>query len=175
MKTTAKFSELKRIIAFTALLPLLQVSYSQDIALNEEIQEITIRQIENNTLVDFKAIYNTGNIYLQWLVKNETEDGLFIIERSPAGKNFEAIGYKHGIGVPVSSPILYCSTDTQPLQDDTCCYRLVKSYADGRYYYSDVIKLVSPPQAIDIHPEKTQKESLDTPVIAKEERLKQSQ
>ena len=118
-------------------------SYSQDLALNEETWNITPREIENTTLVDFKAIYNTGAVYLKWRVSNETEDGLFIIERSSDTKNFKTIKFKHGIGVPICFRLLYCSIDESPLQG-TNYYRLVKTYQDGRCYYSNVVKLVTP-------------------------------
>lgn len=158
MKTISKIK--KRIIGFMTILPLVQASWSQDLPFNEEAWEITPVEIASATLVDFKAIYNTGSVYLKWLVKNEKEDGLFIIERSGSGKNFEAIAYKQGIGVPLSCPILYCSIDKSPLQD-TSYYRLVKTLQDGRFYCSEAIMLVSPPQAGDDNPVRAQKSIMD--------------
>ena len=149
-----QFLKLKHIVAFITLFSLMHfilASYSQDIALNEEGWDITPREIENTTLVDFKAIYNTGNVYLKWRVKNETEDGLFIIERSSDTKNFKTITFKQGIGVPICLPLLYCSIDERPLQG-TNYYRLVKTYQDGRYYYSNVVKLVTPQKTRDFFP-----------------------
>jgi len=150
-----QFLKLKYIVAFITLLSLghfTLASYSQDLALNEEAWDITPKEIENTTLVSFKAIYNTGNVYLKWRVKNETEDGLFIIERSSDTKNFKTIKFKQGIGVPICLPLLYCSIDERPLQG-TNYYRLVKTYQDGRYYHSNVIKLVTPMIIRDYLPE----------------------
>lgn len=71
-------------------------SYSQLSPLNEEAWEIPWK-IENTTLVDFSVVFNSGNAWLKWLVQNETEDGLFIIERSSDNTNFEIIAFKQRI------------------------------------------------------------------------------
>ena len=154
LQLSKHYLKLKHIVAFIILLSLMQftpASYSHDQALNEEVLDITPREIENTTLIDFKAIYNTFYVFLKWRVENETEDGLFIIKRSSDTKNFKTIKFKQGIGVSISFPLLYCSIDEYPLEG-TNYYRLVKTYQDGRYYYSDVVKLVTPQKTRDHYP-----------------------
>ena len=164
LQLSKQYLKLKYIVAFITLLPLVYftpASYSQDLAMNEEAWVFTPREIENTTLIDFKVIYNTGNVYLKWRVKNEPEDGLFIIERSTDNNNFKTIQFKKGIGASICYPLLYCSTDEHPLQG-TSYYRLVKTYQDGRFYYSDVVTLVTPQKTIDFFPDMEQESIMNS-------------
>ena len=82
----------------------------------------------------FTAVYNTGKVYLNWLVKEETTDCVYIIERSPDGSRFEVIGVKEGIASPFE--LLYSFIDTKPLQG-IAYYRLKKLDTYGIASYSE--------------------------------------
>ena len=99
---------------------------------------VDLQDIGSSTLIEFKVRLINGKAYTQWQVKGEREDGLFIIERSTDGKEYEQVGFKQGVGVPIYTPILYCWIDENPISDDAQ-YRLAKVYEDGRYYYSEVV------------------------------------
>lgn len=103
-------------------------------------REIVLKDIGTSTLVEFGIVSNGGKVYTHWHVKGEKERGLFIVERSTNGKDYEQIGFKRGIGVFIENKILYCWTDEEPLAED-CWYRLLKVYEDGRYYYSDAVNI----------------------------------
>ena len=159
-----QYLKIKYIVAFIILMSFVHstlISYSQDLALNDEEWQIATREIKNTTLIDFKAIYNTGIVYLKWRVKDETEDGLFILERSTDKNNFKIIRFKQGIGASICYPLLYCSTDDNPLEG-TSYYRLVKTYQDGRFYYSEIIKLVSPQKTRDYFQEMEQESIMNS-------------
>src|SRR5687768_10957151 len=66
-------------------------------------------------LKSFSAQHNSGSVYLKWVVANQHCDGIYIVYRSAGGLEYELIGKKQGIGVPVSNDIAYYFKDTSPL------------------------------------------------------------
>jgi hypothetical protein len=105
-------------------------------------QTILLQKQEPITLISFKAKAVEGKVYLHWLVKNETESGLFIIERSKNNKDFERVGTKHGVGTLIKDPIAYYYTDHQPNLESY--YRIIKVYKSGKYYIGPGTKLEVP-------------------------------
>ena len=115
-----------------------------------------IKEIEKTTLIDFSAKFVEGKTYLKWIVETETEDGLFMVERSANNKDFDIIGLKRGIGVPISQPILYCATDKDPLPGISY-YRLIKAYkvgkrGDWRYWHREVLEMLDDTKGRQLQP-----------------------
>ena len=112
---------------------------NQEVAASgEKLDKINARvDIGASTLLQFGTVTTATKVYLNWHVKGEKENGLFMIERSTNGQDYEIIGAKKGIGIPIESKVLYCWVDDEALVED-CWYRLFKMYEDGRFYYSEV-------------------------------------
>ncbi|MFH1320772.1 MAG: hypothetical protein ABII90_08990 [Bacteroidota bacterium] len=87
-------------------------------------------------LVDHSAKYLEGNVYLKWRVKGQTDDCMYLIQRSDNGRDFNTVGYKAGIGSLPQLLILYCYIDKTPLQG-TSYYRLMRIGWDLAVTYSD--------------------------------------
>jgi uncharacterized delta-60 repeat protein len=87
-------------------------------------------------LLDFVAHKKEKMVGLQWSTTNETDALKFVIERSPDGRNYFAIGEVAAKG---NSSILtnYNFPDAQPLPVNL--YRLKIFNADGSYVYSKII------------------------------------
>ena len=62
----------------------------------------------------FTERYVEGKIYLHWDVAYQHVSGFYIIYRSTDGTNYEIVGYKKGIGVPVPIAIAYYFQDEHP-------------------------------------------------------------
>ncbi|MBI3500763.1 MAG: hypothetical protein HY063_03125 [Bacteroidetes bacterium] len=95
----------------------------------------------------FTATYNEGKVYLKWLVANQHADGTYIIFRSSDGKNFETIGTKNGIGVPISNDIAYYFTDENPCAK-TAYYKLLHIGSAPTYLLSEAINIATMPEEL---------------------------
>lgn len=73
-------------------------------------------------------VFNSGKVYLNWVAKENSEDCIYVIERSADGKEFEPVGLKEGIGSPLE--LLYSWVDTKPLQG-TSQYRIKQINNEG--------------------------------------------
>lgn len=84
-----------------------------------EVTKDTVAQIKS-----FTAKNVEGKTYLHWNVINQRADGTYVIYRSFDGENYEAIGLKDGIGVPIAEPIAYYYIDETPL-DGMSFYKVI--------------------------------------------------
>lgn len=91
-------------------------------------------------LTFFAGKYFEGKTWLHWEVKNQSCDGMYLIYRSADGKEWEIIGRKEGIGVPVEIPIAYYLQDEHP-HTGTNYYRLVHISKDKTYLVSEKISI----------------------------------
>lgn len=94
---------------------------------------ITVKENLPITVTNFTAVYNTGKVYLKWLVKGEVKDGYYLILRSTDGENFKVIGFTEGVGTSLAIEVLYCLQDTLPLQGSTY-YQLKYQQKDEIYH-----------------------------------------
>lgn len=62
------------------------------------------------------AVFNSGKVYLNWIVKANSSDCIYVIERSADGKEFEPVGIKEGIGSDME--LLYSWVDPTPAGGD---------------------------------------------------------
>lgn len=116
-----------------------KVSNSSSALLNNgELSEDSL-----NTFISFSPVYLDGKTYVRWLVKNDKKDGVFIVERSEDGSEFEALGFRDRVGTQLLVNLFYSYVDEDPLPG-TSHYRVMQVGADNTYKYSSVVKVVAP-------------------------------
>ena len=87
-----------------------------------------------------QIVYNTGKVYFNWVVKANSSDCLYVIERSFDGGEYEPVGLKEGIGSPLE--LLYSWVDTKPVFG-TAYYRIKQIDNDGKLVAEASPKMVS--------------------------------
>jgi hypothetical protein len=80
-------------------------------------------------LVKQQIVFNSGKVYFNWIVKQNSSDCIYVIERSADGKEFEPVGLKEGIGSPLE--LLYSWVDTKPI-NGTAFYKIKQVDNDGK-------------------------------------------
>jgi hypothetical protein len=95
---------------------------------------------DHNYIISFSPVFNDGKTYLRWLVQNDEKDGLYIVERSDNGIEFEALGFRERIGSTLCVNLFYSYVDEAPFQGSTY-YRIMQVSTDQTYKYSDVVKV----------------------------------
>lgn len=80
----------------------------------------------------------SGKNYLHWVVRNDSRDGIFVVERSEDGNEFKAIGFKNRIGTSVPSLSYYFQDESAK---GSVFYRILAIGEDGSYKYSDILKV----------------------------------
>jgi hypothetical protein len=73
------------------------------------------------------------------MVKNDRKDGLFVVERSEDGQEYEALGVKDRVGSQLDVNLFYSYVDEYPVQGYGH-YRILQVGQDNTYRYSDVVK-----------------------------------
>jgi hypothetical protein len=91
-------------------------------------------------IISFSPVFNAGKTYIRWLVQNDEKDGLFVVERSGDGIDFEAMGFKDRIGSPLCVNLFYSFIDEEPMPGQTW-YRIMAVGTDQSFYYSDVVRV----------------------------------
>ena len=77
---------------------------------------------------------------MRWLVSNDEKDGIFIVERSADGIEFEALGFKDRVGSPLCVNLFYSYVDEVPLTGQSY-YRIMSVGTDQTFTYSDVVRV----------------------------------
>ena len=85
-------------------------------------------------------VFNTGKVYINWVAKGNSNDCIYVIERSADGNEFEPVGLKEGIGS--SLELLYSWVDSKPLTG-TAQYRIKQIDNDGKLV-AEAKSVVSP-------------------------------
>lgn len=91
-------------------------------------------------LTSFKGVINADKTYLKWTVKNQHADGIYMIYSSDDGINYTNIGYKQGIGVPITNDISYYFID-QKSAPETHYYKLLFVSKNSTYLLSDKLTI----------------------------------
>jgi hypothetical protein len=99
-----------------------------------------LEQEKETPIVSFSPIYNNGKTFVRWLVQNDEKDGLFIVERSSDGTQFEALGFKDRVGSALCVNLFYSFIDEEPISGVNY-YRLMSVGTDQTYTYSDVVRV----------------------------------
>ncbi|MCB0820731.1 MAG: hypothetical protein KDC13_08915 [Bacteroidetes bacterium] len=127
------------MLSATANLSAQQVSNSSAALLNRG----DLKQDTANTFISFSPVHLDGKTYVRWLVKNDKKDGVFIVERSEEGTDFEALGFRDRVGTQLLVNLFYSYVDEEPLPGSSY-YRVMQVGADNTYRYSPVVKVVAP-------------------------------
>ena len=85
------------------------------------------------SLLDFKAIYGTNQVKIEWITASESNNDFFTVERSTDGKLFSQIAIIKGAGNS-NTVINYNSTDNKPIEG-IAYYRLKQTDFDGKFKY----------------------------------------
>lgn len=93
-----------------------------------------------NTFISFSPVHLDGKTYVRWLVKNDKKDGIFVVERSEDGTDFEALGFRDRVGTELLVNLFYSFVDEEPFSG-TSLYRVMQVGADNTYKYSAVVKV----------------------------------
>lgn len=91
------------------------------------------------TWLSFTGRYFNGSVDLNWSTSLEVNNEEYTIERSADGQNFTAIGNVPGVG-NTTSISRYSFKDTNPLSG-SAYYRIKQTDRDGKFSYSDVIRV----------------------------------
>jgi hypothetical protein len=100
------------------------------------------------TLLYFTGHYEDGQSKLTWETTSEDQVDRFVIERSEDGRQFNEIGTVKATGNS-SFRIKYDYTDSKPVVKNAW-YRLRMIDIDGKYKYSNVIRLVNEVRSITV-------------------------
>jgi len=127
-------------LTFTAMIFAAQQLSAQTV--NFVINDLEI-EVTKDTVAHIKSFtgkHYEGKTYLNWNVTDKHTDGTYVIYRSSDGKNYEVIGLKNGIGVPISSPIAYYFTDESPC-DGTSTYKIFHFGINNSFLVSDKVNV----------------------------------
>jgi len=94
-------------------------------------------------------VTKAGNA-LNWSTASELNNSYFEVQRSKAGKTWQAIGKVQGAGTTLEAQT-YAFVDDNPLPGANY-YRLKQVDVDGAFDYSDVIQLVAKTTSVQIFP-----------------------
>lgn len=103
-----------------------------------EAQELQRDSVDN--FLSFSPVFVEGKTYLRWLVENDKKDGVFIVERSEDGDQFEALGFKDRVGSLKEVNLFYSYVDEAP-PVGFAHYRIMQVGVDHTFNYSDVVRV----------------------------------
>jgi hypothetical protein len=103
-----------------------------------EAQPLVKDSIDN--FLSFSPVFVEGKTYLRWLVQNDRKDGVFIVERSANGTDFEALGFKDRVGTTKSVNLFYSWIDDAP-PAGFAHYRVMQVGVDHTFNYSDIVRV----------------------------------
>jgi len=90
-------------------------------------------------LITFNGTVENGAVVLNWATATETNNDYFTIEKSKDAINFETVAFAGGAGNS-NVLLLYSTIDNAPFQDISY-YRLKQTDFDGKYTYSNLVKV----------------------------------
>jgi hypothetical protein len=103
-----------------------------------EAEPLVKDSIDN--ILSFSPVFVEGKTYLRWLVQNDQKDGVFIVERSTNGTDFEALGFKDRVGTTKSVNLFYSWVDDSP-PVGYAHYRVMQVGIDHTFNFSDVVRV----------------------------------
>jgi len=141
---------MKRIYQLSFLIAILALATSQSLNAQSVSQSSStllnrgsLKADTLNTFISFSPVHLDGKTYVRWLVKNDKKDGVFIVERSEDGNEFEALGFRDRVGTQLLVNLFYSYVDEEPLAGENH-YRVMQVGADNSYRYSPVVKVTTP-------------------------------
>ena len=145
MKTRPIFLSISRL-QFIALIGIVlfsinvhaQTTQTFVVAAPSEAPALVKDDVDN--FISFSPVNVEGKVYLRWMVRNDRKDGVYIIERSNDGTNFESLGFKDRVGSDKNIKLFYSWIDVAPPTDEAH-YRIMQVGVDRTYTYSDVVRV----------------------------------
>jgi len=108
------------------------------VAASSEAPALIKDDVDN--FISFSPVNVEGKVYLRWMVRNDRKDGVYIVERSDDGTNFESLGFKDRVGSDKNIKLFYSWIDVAPPTDEAH-YRIMQVGVDRTYTYSDVVRV----------------------------------
>lgn len=139
------FNSYKSLVAAVAV----SLAFTLNSVESQAQQVFKVEPIENakalsrdsvNNFVSFNPLFVEGKTYLRWLVKNDRKDGVFIIERSDDGNQFEALGFKDRVATQADVNLFYSYIDENPPLEHAH-YRVMQVGVDQTYNYSATVRV----------------------------------
>lgn len=93
-----------------------------------------------DNFISFSPVNVEGKVYLRWMIRNDRKDGVYIVERSKDGTNFESLGFKDRVGSDKNIKLFYSWIDVAPPSEEAH-YRIMQVGVDRTYTYSDVVRV----------------------------------
>lgn len=135
---------MKKFIYFlAAMLFLLMHAQAQQVIVNTMANEGQVIPLKTDEQAKFKCFVGkqvADTAYLMWKVQDMCQSGTFIIYRSDNGREFNIVGTKKAIGVPVHNEIAYYIKDAYP-RDLRRFYRIVYLSESSQYLLSDMLMM----------------------------------
>lgn len=135
--STFRFLFLVETIVFLLLMGAAGSAMAQSPSNN--LQTLAAQQ-EKANIHNYATVYNSGKVFVSWTSRNEQEDCVYIVERSPDGQAFEAVGIKEGIGSDIE--LYYSWVDHTP-PAGFAFYRVKKITKEGSQLYSSVSSIIN--------------------------------
>ena len=85
------------------------------------------------TIRAFSIIHKAEKVYLNWKVKKEVSDCVYVIEKSEGNGQFKPLGVKEGFASPFT--LLYSFVDKTQAASNNVAYRLKKISSDNKVQY----------------------------------------
>jgi len=95
---------------------------------------------KQSPIISFSPVFNSGKTFVRWLVQNDEKDGIFIVERSADGVDYEALGFKDRVGSSLCVNLFYSYVDEAPTPGQSY-YRIMSVGTDQTYSYSDIVRV----------------------------------
>lgn len=108
------------------------------VAAPSEVPALVKDDVDN--FISFSPVNVEGKVYLRWMVRNDRKDGVYIIEGSNDGTNFESLGFKDRVGSDKNIKLFYSWIDVAPPTDEAH-YRIMQVGVDRTYTYSNVVRV----------------------------------
>ncbi len=135
-----RFLFLVESIVFILLMAAAGSSMAQGTLTAQQGSTMISNNPENINIHNYSTVYNSGKVFLSWTSKNETEDCVYVIERSGNGQEFQSVGIKEGIGSEIE---LYYSWIDKTPPPGFAYYRVKKITKEGSQLYSSVSSVIN--------------------------------
>lgn len=89
---------------------------------------------------------NSGKIYLGWSVANSCKRGMYVIERSVNGSDYEVIGFKKSVAGSEYLQLSYYFTDQEPV-GGKASYKVTHIAEDNTYFEFEPVTVKHPREA----------------------------
>lgn len=136
--STFRYLFLIEVIAFLMVLSSFNSVNGQGAPSNNQMLSADNQNSMN--IYNYNTVYNSGKVFVSWTSKNETDDCVYVVERSTNGTDYLSVGVKEGIGSQIE---LYYSWIDQAPPAGFSYYRVKKITKEGDQLYSSVNSIIN--------------------------------